>query len=108
MPDLDLPDVPPAGAPTEPLISVAAVTAFVVSAIACGVAFGLPISDDQQVATLGVIAPAAVIVTAVWSRRRVFSPASVRALVVEARTRRASRTSMPYTTGGIVSPPETE
>jgi membrane protein implicated in regulation of membrane protease activity len=95
MSDTGLPEVPKPGAPSEPLVPVAVITTFVVSAIALGVAFGLPVNDDQQAAILGFIAPAAVIVTVVWSRLKVFSPRTVRQVVQQAvaqeRGRHAAR-----------------
>lgn len=97
MSDTGLPEVPAPGAPKEPLLPVAAISAFVVSAIALGVAYGLNISDDQQAAILGFIAPAAVIVTVIWSRLRVFAPRTVRQLVHQAvaqeRLKRAAKTT---------------
>jgi hypothetical protein len=106
-----LPEVPPPLAPKEPLAGVAAITAFVTSAIVLFVAFGASVSDDQQAAILGFIAPAAVIVTALWSRLKVYAPRTVFRMVQQARAdERAAKRSMPYTrtdpgpTGGIVAP----
>jgi ABC-type nickel/cobalt efflux system permease component RcnA len=104
MSDTGLPDVPPPTAPKEPLAYVAAITAFVVAALALFVSFGLDISDDQQAAILGFIAPAAVIVTALWSRLKVWSPASVRAALLAVKAAPAKR-SMPYTSTSDVRDP---
>lgn len=98
MSDTGLPEVPPPSAPKEPLAYVGGVTTFVVAAIALGVAYGLDISDDQQAAILGFIAPAAVIVTVLWSRLRVFAPKTVRQMVQQARADAAApKRTMPYT-----------
>ena len=53
---------------TEPVISTATVTSAVTALIALGVAFGLPITDQQQVAILGVVAVAAPLVV-IYARR---------------------------------------
>lgn len=93
-----LPEVPPPHAPKEPLIGVAAVTAFVTSAIVLFVAYGAQISDDRQAAILGIIAPAAVIVTALWSRLKVYAPRTVRRMIQQARVdERTAKRTMPYT-----------
>lgn len=105
MTDQTLPPTPGPDAPSEPLIPVAAVTAFAVAALALFVAFGAHLSSDQRGAILGVIAPLGVIVTAVWSRLKVYSPASVHALLQRAKEQRATRTTMPYTkTGDVYNP----
>jgi ABC-type nickel/cobalt efflux system permease component RcnA len=85
MSDTGLPDIPPPGAPKEPVLTRGAVTAFVTAALVLFVAFGVHISNDRQAAILGIIAPLAVIVTAVWSRLKTFSPRTVRMMVQQAR-----------------------
>lgn len=91
MSDSGLPDIPPPHAPKEPLVPVAAITAFVVAGLALLVSFGLKISDDQQAAILGIIAPAAVIITALWSRLRVFAPRTVRQMIQQVRAEERGR-----------------
>lgn len=83
-----LPEVPAVTAPSEPLAGVAGVSALAVAAIALLVAFGVPVSDDQRLAIVGVIATGAPIVTVLWARRRVFSPRTVAQLVTKARAGR--------------------
>ncbi|MFG1898705.1 hypothetical protein ACGFIP_32325 [Micromonospora zamorensis] len=68
---------PPASPATEPLFTVGALTAAVTTVLALLVAFGLPISDDQQAAILGVVAVAGPLVVAALARGRVYSPATV-------------------------------
>ncbi len=103
MSDTGLPDVPAPGAPKEPLAGVAAVTTFIVAAIALFVSFGLKISDDQQSAILGFIAPAAVIVTVLWSRLKVFAPKTVRQMVQQARAEERGKHAAPDTTNTVVT-----
>lgn len=69
--------IPPLQSPTEPLLSVGSITAGVTTLIALVVAFGLPLSGDQQTAILGVVAVVAPLVVSVVGRSRVWSPASV-------------------------------
>lgn len=85
MSDTGLPDVPKPGAPSEPVLTRGAITAFVTAALVLFVAFGVHISNDRQAAILGIIAPLAVVVTAVWSRLKTFSPRTVRMMVQQAR-----------------------
>lgn|SRR4051812_339263 len=103
MSDTGIPATPPPGAPSEPLAKVGAVTAFVVAAIALGVAYGLPVSNDQQAAILGIIAPLAAIITAVWGRLKVWSPATVRAALLAKPS--ATRRTMPYASPGTAGNP---
>ncbi|MEU8220920.1 hypothetical protein AB0C47_34830 [Micromonospora taraxaci] len=66
---------------TEPLVTVGAITAAVTAVLGLLVAFGLPISDDQQARILGVIAVAAPFVVTFWGRRQVYAPATVTRLL---------------------------
>jgi len=66
---------------SEPLFSVGTITAAATAVIAALVAFGLPVTDDQQAAILGVVGVIAPIVVAVWGRRRVYAPATVARLL---------------------------
>lgn len=61
----------------EPLVTVSVVTGLATGVLAVGVAFGLPLSDDQQAAILGLVAVAAPVAVGLLARRKVFSPASV-------------------------------
>lgn len=74
---------PPAAdpAPQEPLLSVGVVGTAAASVIGLLTAFAVPISPDQRVAILGVIAACLPLITAVVGRRRVFSPETVRLLL---------------------------
>jgi hypothetical protein len=67
----------PDSAPSEPLITVGAITAGVTAVLALLVAFGLSLSADQQAAILGVVAVVAPLVVSLVGRGRVWSPASV-------------------------------
>lgn len=53
----------------EPVITVGSVGAFVAAVIAVLVAFGVPLTDDQQKAILGLVSVVAPIVVAVIARR---------------------------------------
>lgn len=79
---MTLPAVPEPGAPKEPLVSVATITALASAVLVLVVAFGLKLSADQMTALIGFIAVAAPIVVAVVGRMKVFSPATVRAMMV--------------------------
>ncbi|MEK8107397.1 hypothetical protein NKG94_23770 [Micromonospora sp. M12] len=66
---------------TEPLVTIGTITAAVTAVIGLLVAFGLPVSDDQQARILGVIAVAAPFVVVAWGRRKVYAPATVARLL---------------------------
>lgn len=55
----------------EPVVSAAVVGAIVVAAISVLVSFGVPISEDQRVALVGLAGVAAPIVIALFQRRKV-------------------------------------
>lgn len=61
----------------EPLVTLASITAGVTALLALLVAFGIPITQEQQVAILGVVAVAAPFVVAVAGRGRVTPNANV-------------------------------
>lgn len=54
---------------SEPVITVASLTAFVAAVLAVLAAFGLPLTDDQQKAILGLVAVVAPVVVGVLARR---------------------------------------
>lgn len=56
---------------TEPVLTVASVTAAVAAVIALAVSFGFEVSDDQTAAILGVVAVVGPLVAAVVQRRQV-------------------------------------
>lgn len=58
----------------EPAITVGAISAAVAAIIGLAVAFGAPLTEDQQIAILGVVAAVGPIVATVITRRFV-SPA---------------------------------
>lgn len=58
----------------EPAITVGTISAAVAAIIGLAVAFGAPITEDQQIAILGVVAALGPIIAAVITRRFV-SPA---------------------------------
>lgn len=70
---------------TEPATIIGLVSTAVAAIVALLVAFGLPITDAQQVAILGVVAGVGPIVVALLIRPRVYSPASADAAVEVAR-----------------------
>ena len=69
---------------TEPALSTGSITAAVTAILALLVAYGFDISQEQQVAILGVVAVIAPIVVAVITRSQVFSPASTARIANEA------------------------
>jgi len=79
----DLPDIPPPGAPSEPLLTVGTITAAVTAILGVLTAWGVHLTDDQRSAILATLAVVAPIVVAVWGRRLVWAPRTVR-LVVKA------------------------
>ena len=110
MADTGIPPTPPPGAPSEPLAKVGGITALVTAVIALLVSFGLHLTHAQVIAILGVVSVLAPIVTTVWGRLKVWSPASARAAILEAGKHRADGTRrMPYinpcTAGNPVVPP---
>lgn len=56
---------------TEPVVTVGSIGAAAAAVLALLVAFGAPLTDDQQVAILGVVAVAAPVVVALVARRMV-------------------------------------
>lgn len=72
---------PQPGTAEEPLLNVGVLTATATAVLALLVSFGLPISDTQQTAILGVVAVAAPILVAALGRARVYAPATVRRLL---------------------------
>lgn len=100
MPDTGLPDVPPPGAPREPLLNVGTVVTLCTAILGALVAWGVKISDDQQAALLALLAVLAPIIVALIGRTKVWSPASVRAAIIHAKTQRAQNRTMPYTGTG--------
>ncbi|MER5703467.1 hypothetical protein ABT023_16200 [Micromonospora sp. NPDC002296] len=75
----------PASTAREPLFTVGGITAGVTASIALGVAYGLPVTDAQQTAILGLVAVLAPLIVAVVARGRVYSPATVRGLLARRR-----------------------
>ena len=61
----------------EPLVTLASITAGATALLALLVAFGIPITQEQQVAILGVVAVAAPFVVAIAGRGRVTPNGSV-------------------------------
>ena len=61
----------------EPAITIGTISAAVAAVLALLVAFGIPVTDDQQTAILGVVAALGPIVTGLIVRRKV-SPAQGR------------------------------
>jgi hypothetical protein len=79
-----VPATPEVGSPKEPLVNVGSITAAVAALLAVLVAFGLDLSDVQTGAVLTLVTVAAPLVVAAVGRRKVFSPATVRTMVVDA------------------------
>lgn len=85
--------------PKEPLLTVGTITMLATAVVALVVSFGVHLDDDTQAAILGVVAVVAPIVVAWVGRSRVYSPASVRAVI---RQVASHRTQVLPTTGDTV------
>ncbi len=70
--------IPGSDAPAEPLLAVGTVTAAATAILALIVSFGVPVSDAQQAAILGVLAVFAPLIVAAAGRAKVYSPHTVR------------------------------
>lgn len=70
---------------TEPAAIIGAIGTAVAAVVALLVAFGLPLTADQQAAILAVVAPVGTLVVALVIRPRVYSPASADAVAEVAR-----------------------
>jgi len=62
---------------SEPLLSVAGITAAASALLALVVSFGFDLTTDQQVAIIGVVAVLAPLLVGIAARGKVFSPDSV-------------------------------
>lgn len=74
--------IPPPNAPSEPLAPVAGIVAAVSAVLDLVVAFGLHLTADQRAAVITVITAVAPLAVWVWGRRKVFSPAMVRRMMM--------------------------
>jgi hypothetical protein len=92
-----IPATPHVAAPKEPLLSVGTDTAVVAAAIAVATAFGLPLNDEQRGAVLVLVAAVAPFAVALVARKKVFSPNTTRAMVVD-----AANTGVVRTEGAVV------
>jgi hypothetical protein len=68
---------------TEPLRGVGIITAAVSAAVGLAIAFGAPISPDSRVAIATAVGPVSALVVWLWGRRKVFSPATVHAMITK-------------------------
>lgn len=71
----------PTPAPEEPALTVGAITAFASAVLSALVIFGLDISDAKVQAVLAIVTIAAPLVAAWFTRKKVFSPATVARLL---------------------------
>ncbi len=74
--------------PQEPVVKAGTIGTFVTSTLVLLVAFRVPLTHTQQLAILGFVAGATPIVMALWHRRQVFSPETVRLLLRTERDKR--------------------
>lgn len=81
--DDSTPTIPAEPDPTsrEPLWTVGGITAAATAVIGLFVAFGLPVTDDQQAAILGVVAVLAPLAVSLLGRGSVYAPATVARLL---------------------------
>lgn len=56
---------------TEPVVTIAGIQAAVAAVLTLLVSFGVPLSQEQQVAILGVAATVLPVVFAAWTRSKV-------------------------------------
>ena len=82
-----IPATPGPNAPTQPLVTVGTITAIGAAVVGTVVAFGANLSTVQTGAILTLIGVVAPIVVAIWGRSKVYSPATVRAMVKSAERR---------------------
>jgi hypothetical protein len=68
----------------EPVITASSIVALVAAVLALGIAFGLPVTDQQREAILGLVAVVAPIAVAVLVRPNVTPNAKVQILVDDA------------------------
>ena len=68
----------------EPSITIGVISTVVASALTMAVAFGAPITQEQQTAILGFVAAVGPLITALFIRRRVYAPQTVRRMVSNA------------------------
>jgi len=73
----------------EPVVTPAVVSAVAAALVAVVVAFGLPLTQDQTAAILGLVAVAAPVVSAVVARRWAYAPRTVRRLTGRAEVPRS-------------------
>lgn len=76
-----MPDSIPDPDSSEPALSVGVVTTAVTAALTLAVTFGLDLSTAQTAAILGTVAALAPLVSAWFTRGRVYSPQSVAQLM---------------------------
>ncbi len=98
-----IPEVPAPGAAKEPLLTVGALVTLATALLGLGTKFGLNISDGQKDAILAFLVVAAPIVVALIGRLKVWSPASVRAVVQQARAEERGRHAAPDTSQGVIT-----
>ncbi len=79
---------PEPGTASEPLLSTGTIVTTATAILALIVSFGVPVTDAQQAAILGVLAVTAPLLVAIVGRGRVYAPDTVRALLARERTRR--------------------
>ncbi len=75
------PPAPDTSAPQEPVLSAASIVTVATAILAAAVAFGAPISDDQQAAVLAAIAVVAPVILGLVARAKAWSPFTVGATV---------------------------
>ncbi len=99
----DTPEVPAPGAAKEPLLTVGALVTLATALLGLGAKFGLNISDGQKDAILAFLVVAAPFVVALIGRLKVWSPASVRAVVQQARAEERGRHAAADTSQAVIT-----
>lgn len=92
--------VPTGVTKTEPAISIGSITAAITAVLALLVAYGVDISQEQQVAILGVAAVVAPVVVGIITRFNVYSPASAQRAANEAAATGDATIAPPPATNG--------
>lgn len=86
----DIPPTPEAGAPSEPLLKVGALTTLATAAITLALAYNLPVTATTSAAIVGFVGALAPLIVAIIARQTVWSPASVRKAILAAGEKRTA------------------
>jgi len=106
MATVTVPATPEAGAPREPLVNVAWVTAAAAAVLSTAVAFGMELTEKQTGAVLTLVGVAAPMIVWAVGRRKTYAPATVRTMVKDAADNLQPGETRPETVEVTVPPSE--